>query len=108
MHFLGMEECCKGISTVELGAKWRVDNRKTLNFWTDWWVGNKLLIIMESEIDILDNQLEKRVSDFVSPERTWSLNNLEVYLLDEVLENIREVSLAYTIFKMRSCETGLT
>lgn len=58
---------------VELGAIWQVGNGQSINFWSNWWFGDKPLGV-ELEIDIPEAHANAKVSDFILLNLTWNVD----------------------------------
>ncbi|XP_019167697.1 PREDICTED: uncharacterized protein LOC109163410 [Ipomoea nil] len=89
----GWRSIMRGRSIVELGAAWRIGNGLSLNFWSDWWTGDKPLAFMD-EVTIPDSQSEAKVSDFILPNRTWNVDKLSSLLPHDIIDGIRATPIA--------------
>lgn len=78
----------RGRTVIETGAAWRVGNRRTLNFLSDWWVGEKPLGL-EMEIDVPNNVGCAKVSDFILSNYTWDFDKLQMLLSEAFVNKVR-------------------
>nr|GLL25014.1 uncharacterized protein LOC109163410 [Ipomoea trifida] len=89
----GWRSVLRGRSTTELGAAWRVGSGKSLNFWSDWWVGDKPLGLLDN-VTITDYLAQAKVSSFILPNRSWDFDRLQAILPRDEANKIRSVPIA--------------
>nr|GMD37695.1 LINE-type retrotransposon LIb DNA [Ipomoea batatas] len=86
----GWRSILRGGSTIELGAAWRVGTGDSLNFWSDWWVGDKPLGLHDN-VSIPDELAFAKVSHFILPNRSWDFDRLQAILPREEVNKIRSI-----------------
>nr|GLL45961.1 uncharacterized protein LOC109163410 [Ipomoea trifida] len=86
----GWRSILRGRSTIELGAAWRLGTGDSLNFWSDWWVGDKPLGLQNS-VSIPDELAFAKVSHFILPNRSWDFDRLQAILPREEVNKIRSI-----------------
>lgn len=80
----------KGRNVIERGAAWRVGDGKSLNLWTNWWIGHQPLGL-DVETNILDDMLQIKVSDFVLDNQSWNIIKLQGSVTKDIVEKIRAI-----------------
>lgn len=69
---------------VLAGIKWHIGDGNSVNFWTDTWLGNDLLIC-DAHVTVSD---ERKVSSYVSGDGDWKWDELRSVLPTGVLMNL--------------------
>lgn len=63
-----------------------------LDFWLDWWVGDKPLGL-EIDIEVPEDFLNAKVSDFITNNKGWDFDKLQVILSEKKVNEIRKISI---------------
>nr|GMC71113.1 uncharacterized protein LOC109183389 [Ipomoea batatas] len=71
-------------------STWRVGTGDSLNFWSDWWVGDKPLGLHDN-VSIPDELAFAKVSHFILPNRSWDFDRLQAILPREEVNKIRSI-----------------
>ncbi|XP_019157963.1 PREDICTED: uncharacterized protein LOC109154684 [Ipomoea nil] len=80
----------RGRRTVISNAVWKVGDGRSINVWTDWWVGN-IPLGLDQNVVVPEGLESCMVSDFIFPSRTWDLPKLQEILLENIINNIRAI-----------------
>lgn len=72
----------RGRNVMELGARWQIGNGRSIDFWIDWWVGDKPLGLVH---DIPDDLCDTKVCDLMTVAKSWDVEKLKAMLLTDVV-----------------------
>lgn len=79
----GWKSIIRGRSVLELGARWQIGNGKTVDFWSDWWVGDKPLGLVHGVPEVMRHV---KVGDFMTANKVWDEGKLAMLPVDVVRE----------------------
>lgn len=80
----------RGREIIEANVGWRVGNGRSINFWTDRWIGDRSLC-QEESIAIPGDIATLKVSDFILHSRSWDVAKLQDVLPEEIVNAIRAI-----------------
>ncbi|XP_031120628.1 uncharacterized protein LOC116023758 [Ipomoea triloba] len=88
----GWRSILKGRDILTKGLKWRVSDGKSINFWGDWWVGDRPLAeaVPNGGVTIPAHTLVDR---FITPGNTWNIQALNDVLPPVIVDEIRAIAL---------------
>lgn len=82
---------CKNWNLVEENLAWRVNNGRTVNFWTDSWIPNVGRLVNVSNVQVDQSAVGKHVSDYVTSSHQWNLNLIAQCVPSHIQECIKMI-----------------
>lgn len=81
----------RGRNVLELGARWQIGNGRTVDFWSDWWVGDKPFGLTHK---VPDDTSSIKVSELITTTKVWDEEKLKSMLPSDVVREIQTIPIA--------------